>query len=425
MKLSQQTPLSTLISSSRVLTLLLLALLCTGCGNVSISRSPSPLPATTSAAHAPDLYDLTAQGLYALDSRTGAQIWHNSSVVAGHLPIVNGKIVYIDNGSNLYAFDAQHGTLRWQFAYGGHPEDSNNTNSKLLVGQSGIYLVEGTDVFASTGPQYGMGGTQAPPLTPTPSSLFAFDPATGKLRWYHTLSYRLNDPVIKGDVIYGVGSTTRHGLLYALKGSDGSVLWQRPLAQTSKLYYGFIADSGTLYCASTSNTAHSQIFLYAYSLSDGGQRWQSQPMDSNATNNITFSGDALYYPAGEHDLYAFSTRNGKLLWRHTIPTLISNYLLPVANGQIYSVTQQSLNNPPYYLQAFKASSSQQVWSRQLALSGSAVTWLMVDHDHLYVYSNDASRVPDKMTVFNPATGTFITSYPLPTDSGISKLAIAA
>ncbi len=393
------------------------------------SRSTVPGQAQTTQTGGtisqPILYDLTSNGLYALDASSGKQLWHNTTVNAGNAPVISGKRVYVDNGTTLYAFDAQHGTQLWKFAYGGHPQDENNTNSKLLIGQSGIYLIEGTDVFASAGPQYNQVGGKSGLITPASSTLSALDPATGNLRWQHVLGYRLNDPVISGEVIYGIGSTATNGVLYALKGGNGMVLWQQPLEQSSKLYYGTLAVSGALYFASTSNTAHSQLHLYAFALSDGQERWQSLPMYDNGTYPITVVGGVLYYRVGDHNLYAFNAQNDLSLWTYHASTLISNGILPVAKGQIYFVTQKDLNSPPYYLQALNASSGKQTWSNHLSWSGTAITWLMVSHDLLYVYSNDNSSVPSRMTIVDPIRGTFIKRYALPTSAGISKLALGA
>lgn len=395
-----------------------------GSSNSLLAHTLTPR-GTHDLAPLPDLYNFTSQGFYALDSSTGKLLWSTSSVRAGHVALVRGKTVYVDDGSTLYAFDAQHGTLRWHYAYGGHPADAYNTDSKLLMGEHGLYLVKGTDVFASAGPQYFQGNSSLPPIIPSPSTLFSFDPDTGHMLWQYSLGYRLNDPVIDGDVIYGIGSTTLHGVLYALQGGDGSVLWQHPLAQTSTLYYGFVAVSGTLYFASTSNTASPQLFLYAYTLQTGNRRWQSQPLDNGNTYQPTVVGDTLYYRVGGHDLYALSTASGSILWKHTIPALINNDPLPVVNGRIYLVTQHNLNDPPYFLQALSVSSGQPVWSHQLPLSGSAFTWLLVSHDRLYVQSSENGSVRNKLSIVNPATGALLTSYSLPTNSETSILVMVA
>ena len=385
-------------------TLWMLIMRHTGIGARNITAAPAQTSQRTAVLSSPpDLYNFTSQGFYALDASTGKQLWYNSTIRMGHQAIVRNKTVYVDDGSTLYAFDTQHGTLHWQYTYGGHPTDAYNTDSKLLVGKSGIYLVEGTGVFASAGPQYFQGEKNAP-IIPRPSTLFSFDPVTGEVLWQHTLEYRLNDPVIDGDVIYGIGSTTTYGVLYALKGSNGSVLWQQPLAQTSILYYGFTVSSGTLYFASTNNAGQSELFLYAFALTDGHKRWQSQPMYNASTYNITLAGDTLYYRVGNHDLYAFSTKSGGLLWQHTMPTVINNVTPSAASGLIYLVTQKDLNDPPYSLQAWNASSGQLVWSHPLSLRGSAFTTILVGQNHLYVQSGENVTIRNKMTVFNPKRG---------------------
>jgi outer membrane protein assembly factor BamB len=377
------------------------------------------------------LYYQTADALYGVNARDGKIAWSTSfdsfgTTVTYNQAIVSNGIVYAEStgsdGYYIYAFDAAHGTLRWKYRYGGDElqGEDGDSPSQLLVRQGMVYLVVGTSSGASVGPQYPQGHTEANPTSPTPSTLDKIDAITGHVLWQHHLSYRLNMPILVNDTLYGIASTTFHGSLEALKGNDGSLLWQHQLPQSDSSYYGLSFNNSMLY--SMALHANSTLSLFAFSASSGQNIWQSESVQAGSASLPTITQNTLYFEADYHHVYAFDSRNGKPIWQQTLPMSIDNLLVSHNTGTLYLVTQNSPDPSPLTLHVLSGSSGQQRWTHSLSLHNDTFNQLGMSYNELYLVTTAPVQGPVNVSRYSSTTGSLLGTYTLPTNSAMSSVA---
>ncbi|MGZ3682173.1 MAG: outer membrane protein assembly factor BamB family protein, partial [Ktedonobacterales bacterium] len=136
--------------------------------------------------------------------------------------------------------------------------------------------------------------------------------------------------------------------IYALRASDGVVRWAFPAditktpIQTFQAIFGLSLDHGTLYALTSApengSLGDHEPRLYALNATNGSVRWSVRVPNVSTTTPFALSllqvGHLLVVASTTQDVsvpvFAFSTANGKLVWRRTLdePTLSK----PVAAG---------------------------------------------------------------------------------------------
>ncbi len=170
-------------------------------------------------------------------------------------------------------------------------------------------------------------------------TLHIFDQRTGKPAGTYTLGNRggliESDPVIANDTIYVNGQlpvpagSTGRSAFYALRESDGSLLWQTPLDILSD---NFPVTDGLVYVYSSGN------ILSAVQTSNGVTRWHDTHMD------IVFMVVAqgiLYTGSSDSSISAFNAATGSLLWHQHLG---GRWLdgLAANNGTLYASGQAGI-----------------------------------------------------------------------------------
>jgi outer membrane protein assembly factor BamB len=145
------------------------------------------------------LYISTANGLYAIDSATGAEKWvYATEFPLGHSPTIDNGIAYVGGLDNkIHAIDANSGTPLWTFSGGGGFE----TNPLII---DGILYAGNRD-----GKMYAINISGA---------------NTGELAW----SYQTDGPVLysaayNNGVIYFASNDS---FAYALNANTGALVWK-------------------------------------------------------------------------------------------------------------------------------------------------------------------------------------------------------
>ncbi|MFC7202990.1 Ig-like domain-containing protein [Haloferax namakaokahaiae] len=156
---------------------------------------------------------------YALDADTGDELW--SQPIAGlrlHSPVVKDDVVYVDDGTNVYALDATDGgSTIWSTAV----SVSGYTGSSPVLANDTLYFVGDGSVHAlntSSGdarwqtsictaidysPAYAGGVVYVPA---DDSSIYAYDADSGELVWrYSADDYESFTPALAGGVLYTTG----------------------------------------------------------------------------------------------------------------------------------------------------------------------------------------------------------------------------
>lgn len=165
------------------------------------------------------LISMLALGILILSACTGGQgvsnSWHGLSADAEH--------AYVANGGLVYAVDLKTGNEVWHFP--------KKVDSKLSFFATPILTPDGQLLIGSTGPDH---------------PFYSLDPATGKENWpepfYENNGAWLASPLIYNDLIY---APNNDGFLYVLdmKGKQaaepielGGDLWSAPTTDGSLLY---------------------------------------------------------------------------------------------------------------------------------------------------------------------------------------------
>lgn len=145
------------------------------------------------------LYIATANGLYALDSESGAQRWvYPTDLPLGHSPTLRDGVAYVGGlDHKLYAIDAFSGQELWNFEAGAGFE----TNPVVVVGK--VYAGNRDGFFYA---------------------IHAEGPQRGQLAWkYRTQGSILFSAAYKDGVVY-FASQDSHA--YALDAESGALIWQ-------------------------------------------------------------------------------------------------------------------------------------------------------------------------------------------------------
>jgi outer membrane protein assembly factor BamB len=287
-------------------------------------------------------------------------------------PVVAGGVVYSYNSYGiLTAFKAKTGQRLWDSPLG--------TNWTLGISPA----VAGSLVYVGADDYY-----------------YALNAASGNIQWkaeYHRGDID-SSPAVADGVVYA--SVSYADLLYAFKGTDGSIIWTRNIdnPKNSGWCNGPPAVAGgVVYVASCSD------HLYAFKTAKGRRQWLTKIFHGgrpsvatangmvyvgsegawgcafsafNADSGILawsalVSGNAgppavangtVYVGSGDGNLYAFNADSGALLW--TSPTGGSIFSPPsVANGVVY------IGSSDGKIYAFRADNGTLLWRAALSKPG--------------------------------------------------------
>ena len=225
--------------------------------------------------------------LAAYDPVTGDQLWcRDESGSITSAPAVDRNTVYITNGTSVVAVDQLTGTQRWRFT----PSDfSPVANTPAVFGER-VYVTGG-------------------------SSAFALARTTGQQLWRTDLEPQRNisAPSVAGGAVYVGG---QH--LYALRGSDGSLLWTQGIVG-SPVSMPAIAH-GKVFV----NSQDAQFGLWAFRADNGAFLWRNRmPEESLATltvaNGVIFDIAEPGGLAGEGGLMMFNSDTGDFLGKIVDP----------------------------------------------------------------------------------------------------------
>lgn len=229
---------------------------------------------------------------YALDAKTGKQIWKFETAPANFSsPTVIDGVVYFGADSSIYALDAKTGAVFWSYV-----ADSEVFKSSPAVAEGKLYEVSGD------------------------GKLSALDAGTGVVLWSRQFAGTIASPVVSRGIVY-LASLDRN--LYAVDAKTGSFVWsfatKEPIEGTP-----VVAD-GILYFLSDEST------LYALDASTGAKRW-SHTLFGPSTNlgYLAIANGVLYVP--DNWIWAFDAQTGALLYKS--PALSLDAVV-VANGVLY------------------------------------------------------------------------------------------
>jgi len=278
-------------------------------------------------------------------------------------PLVNQTVYWNQNGW-LTALRANDGKVRWQT--GGWWSAPLHACGGCMVSYGPLEsTLVGDTIYAA-----GNDGQNS-------AAVYAFATSDGTIRWQlpvtGCLAAPLEPPLVADGVVYV--SLTGHfngsigckptGWAYALRASDGHVLWHVPFTQS--VWPTLALTNGVLIVSnSTDNKYPATSWLMGLRASDGKQLWRV----TRATDKIEFAADSgvviikstagIRYDSGLR-VEALRASDGTSLWASAvIPSSDPEYFMDplLANGTVY------IFSAPGALHALRASDGREAWRYQ-------------------------------------------------------------
>lgn len=263
-----------------------------------------------------------------------------------------------------------------------------------------------------------------PTTNDSKSYLYALRASDGSGRWQCASSTRggfEQAPVLVNGIIYTIaGRVPSKGLpnpslhaLYALRASDGALLWHfarqanlnsQPIVAAGVVYLSLTVTTG-MYPTSDPHMREAPYFatdLYALRASDGALLWQSQIGSQGVwpNNDLFLARGILYAGAADGSFVALNASDGTTRWRYQAnwkdwPTLM------VANGQVYVRSGATLS-------ALEPESGALLWRFKM---GDYVSPMIAAPDGV-VYGSSASSNANKQNFYalDTHTGRLIWRY---------------
>lgn len=229
-------------------------------------------------------------------------------------PVVADGIIFVaSTDQNLYAIDAQAGTVKWTATIGQSPATPLVANGKVFIGDAnGI--------------------------------LHALDEKTGYQLWhYNTGGGIVSAPVIGNGLVF-IGTLNR--TLYAFHEQTGGMAWN---VWNSNGFAAPVAfANGVIYLELESD------ILVALDARTGFEKW-SNGGGGVAGFEVVVENNYVYAMA-TGSIYAFDALTGKLKWRILTSNPYASYSAAVANGVVYT----SLGNDTLY--AINGRTGQVLWT---------------------------------------------------------------
>ena len=230
--------------------------------------------------------------------------------------------------------------------------------------------------------------------------VYALRASDGSLLWYHKIDPGAgNAPLVSGGIVYISANTSDvgPGTLYALRTNDGVELWHYTISDS--LSEPLVID-GIVY-ATSYDVVSQNGNLVALRASDGKLLWH-ETARGFSYNTPVVDNQVVYVTAntdnGSSIVYAFQANNGTQIWHHTTTTFTTLSL--VVNDIAYLVSDQGLL-------ALQASNGQLLW--RVPIIGNTGLLPQVINGVLYLttttISLEAPATPTSQVSMLPQVGT--------------------
>jgi outer membrane protein assembly factor BamB len=334
------------------------------------------------------LYGATAKFAFALDAKTGKELWRNTKLApssrqkgGGELangfgidiqPQVANGTVYLSSaallgGGFVYALDAATGRMRWSF-----DTVSDPVGERIIGGGAWNPPAIGPDgtVYIGTGNMYQPASVALghPGRRLYTDSTLALDGKTGKLRWYlqavpndfHDWDMQLS-PVYAGAEGRGlIVNAGKMGYVYAMDAESGNLVWKTrvgvhnghdedgtlALEHKLKLSFPLTVEPGIVGGVET-NMAVADSVVYV-PVANLASQWKTR---STGLGSASFG-------AGRGEMVALDLTTGRVLWDTKLPQMPDG-AATVANDLVFTTTFDG------YVLAFKRSDGSIVWKQKL------------------------------------------------------------
>jgi len=326
------------------------------------------------------IYGVTASGVFALDARTGQQVWYETHLATGKVnfdiapQVANGKVFVSSaitaGGGIIYALDAATGTTLWSFQT---VVDKVGQQLKATAGGAWDAMLIGPDnsVYAGIGnPYLSLQEAQATPSRELyTDSIIKLNQTTGRLEWYyqafpddfHDWDLQISPiytTVARHPVVLAAG---KGGVVFAFDAMSGRLLWKTAvgihnghdnddqLALNGTLHLqapytlepgevggvetNMAAADGVVYVpvdnlpetfatatapVGTSSFLQGQGEMVAIDIATGKPLWATH-LPQLLFGGATISNDLVWTTTFTGELLALSRRNGAVVWTAQLP----------------------------------------------------------------------------------------------------------
>ena len=276
-------------------------------------------------------------GIMALRVKDGSVLWRiplQDAAQVSEIVVVEG-LVYLETSTEMYAFGATDGTLRWRY-------DHQLAIPSLVVGNGMVYLTanvvvaldahDGTKKWETPLAQ-GFYTTQAAQsltlvgttlyVTSQSDSFYVFDAATGQQKWGYQSPGSLSPLVFGADgtlyvatlvvPVVAQGATTPMYTVIAMNPTTGAALWKRPLAIGNRAFPGTpppVVAGDFLYVLMGPTDGD----VVALARSDGSQRWHL--LGTQVGQQLVPSASGVILILQDGSMVAYAT-TGATVWQQT------------------------------------------------------------------------------------------------------------
>ena len=366
----------------------------------------SPQPALIAASLDNGVVYFTAnEAIHALRASDGRVMWQH---FGGSLnpPVVAGGMIYQVDFRTIVAFSASDDRPLWNFFSfedeGGGPGNTQIvqiTGDRLYAydGQVLDVLIpaSGTRVWSTNDATNAIDintltlnngiayyaihnrsdATTTPTTAPIDDAIVARRASDGSPRWTYSLSHNTQSCSITaitsaGDTLYASASCANGtGRTFALRTSDGALLWQSSISGQFSVVNGVV-------CIHVTSASPVLADLYVLEASSGNLLWQDTPGSSQHQTQAWTPGNGYLYLLDNGTLKALRLSDGHMAWSMGFPynaasptfeTFSNPVFLGALNNIIYlqsSVVNQSTHVAFNRLYAVQASTGKQLWSFQ-------------------------------------------------------------
>lgn len=236
------------------------------------------------------VYAVRSNGrMYALDARTGRQLWVSGSADQPEFQLATPTTIILKAGGRLLGLASDSGATRWTYSLNNDYLGTKGTGAGQLI----IYSVDTSNFNGA-------------------STFTVLDLDTGSVRWTRPLMALYAPP--SGTTFYAIDTAMN---LLALRASDGKTLWSKPTTLPSETTVSLLYDSslglsqGTLFCyPDTSGNESGTGILTAFDPTDGGTFWSVNP--TTDAGGYATADQVVCYLDGS--MKTVDGRTGKALW---------------------------------------------------------------------------------------------------------------
>lgn len=294
-------------------------------------------------------------------------------------PIVSDGILYINTygvDSGLYALDAKTGKQIWKFSYLSHDGRILSLSKSFLISHGIIYIpVEYKIAWIYEPCLYALNAKTGKIVWPYEfganeliasdrvvfvgyhGGVYALDGKTGGLIWETKINKSSPDSLAFSAGIIYFGSMRGNDYLYALDAKAGKLMWKYEFNKGSNSFCSVMASEGIVYVSLDNDD-----YLYALDAKTGELKWKYKTGEIYPSPAI--SEGIVYVKTYDKNISALDANTGKLMWVFT-----ANYVHSptVSNGIIYIVCGYSSDT---HFCALNANTGEQIWkSLNISVNG--------------------------------------------------------